>query len=57
MSMKEILKNRRLLAIGGAAVVVLILILWNIGSPSADVASGEVQQGEFIVSIKAKGEL
>ncbi len=57
MSMKEILKNRRVLAISGGVLVVLILVLWNIGSPSADVASGEVQQGEFIVSIKAKGEL
>jgi RND family efflux transporter MFP subunit len=57
MSIKSLLQNRRLLAIGGAVIVVLILILWNIGSPSADVASGEVQKGEFIVSIKAKGEL
>ncbi|MDZ7288957.1 MAG: efflux RND transporter periplasmic adaptor subunit [candidate division KSB1 bacterium] len=57
MSIREILKNRRLLALGGLVLLALIFVFWNIGSPSADVAYGEVQKGEFIVSTKAKGEL
>lgn len=57
MSIRNILQNRRVLLIAGAAVVVLAVILWNAGSPSAEMASEEVQQGEFIVSIKVKGEL
>lgn len=57
MSLKSILQNRRLLAIGGGIIIVLLLVVWNIGSTSEDIASGEVQKGEFIVSIKAKGEL
>ncbi len=57
MSLKSILQNRRLLAIVSGVALVLLLVLWNIGSTSEDIASGEVQKGEFIVSIKAKGEL
>jgi RND family efflux transporter MFP subunit len=57
MSLKDILHNRRLLAIGGAVIVILAIVLWNVGSPSAEAASAEAQKGEFIVSIKVKGEL
>lgn len=57
MSLKSILQNRRLLALAGGVALVLIFVLWNFGSTSEEVASGEVQKGEFIVSIKAKGEL
>ncbi len=56
-SFREFLKNRRVLAIAAVTVAVLSLLLWNVGSPSAEVASEEVQKGEFIVSIKVKGEL
>jgi RND family efflux transporter MFP subunit len=57
MSIHEVLQNRRLLALIGVTVFLLIIVLWNISSSSEEVASAEVQKGEFIVSIKAKGEL
>lgn len=57
MSIRDILRNRRLLAVVGAAAVILAVILWNVGSPSAEIASQEVQKGEFIVNIEVKGEL
>ncbi|NUO78694.1 efflux RND transporter periplasmic adaptor subunit [candidate division KSB1 bacterium] len=57
MSFREILRNRRMLAIIGAAAVVLVLVVWNAGSSSTEVATSEVQQGEFLVTIKVKGEL
>lgn len=57
MSMNQILQNRRWLALGIASVIILFVIFWNVGSPSADVASYTVTKGEFVVNIETKGEL
>lgn len=57
MAWQKYLRNRRVLSIAAGVAVVLIYLLWNLGSTTADVASFEVQQGEFIVSITTKGEL
>ncbi len=57
MRIPSFLQDRRWLMALAAALLLLTVFIWNIQSPSADIASAEVQQGEFIVSIKSKGEL
>ncbi len=57
MRIPSFLQDRRWLMALAAALLLFIVFIWNIQSPSADIASVEVQQGEFIVSIKSKGEL
>lgn len=57
MSFQSLIQKRRWLLLAGAAVVVLAVFFWNIGSPSADIASYTVSEDEFIVSIDTKGEL
>ncbi len=57
MRIPSFLQDRRWLMALAAALLLFIVFIWNIQSPSADIASAEVQQGEFIVSIKSKGEL
>lgn len=57
MAVKQLLRNRRARLVLAAGVILLLLIFWNAGSPSADIATYEVARGEFIVSIKSTGEL
>lgn len=57
MSLNQILQNRRWLVLGAASAIILFVLFWNVGTPSADVASYTVSKGEFVVSIKTKGEL
>ena len=49
--------NRPAQALGGTALLVLVVSIWNADSTSADIASREVKQGKFVVSLYAKGEL
>lgn len=44
-------------ALGATAALVLIVSISNVDSTSTEVASAEVKQGKFIVSLKMKGEL
>lgn len=54
---RTMLARRRILWLLITGLVLGVLLLWNITTPSADVATTTVQQGEFLVTIKSKGEL
>lgn len=54
---RKLRKNRPAQALGGVALLVLAVSLWNADSTSTDVISAVVKQGKFVVSLKAKGEL
>ena len=57
MSLKSVFQNKRLVTIIAALAIISVFALWNVSQTSVRVASVDVEQGEFIVDLKSKGEL
>lgn len=57
MYIRDIFRQKIVLGAAAGGAILMVVFLLNIGRPAADIASVEVQKGEFLVSIKVKGEL